>query len=169
MAQSGSAPIALGLGGIATVLLISGIQGKSIASIIQGDFGKPPDPGYGGSSESATGISSSSPVEGVTGGVNAGGLSPSALTPHQSYSGNSPYGIAPSPITSGSNVGVSEAAKDKRAKELKHGLEVALHYKETLEAEYKSGRVSKNAAEKLFADTYPWYATWARELSMLEK
>jgi murein DD-endopeptidase MepM/ murein hydrolase activator NlpD len=39
-----SAPVALGIGGVAAVLLISGIQGKSIGSIIQGDFGTPPDP-----------------------------------------------------------------------------------------------------------------------------
>jgi hypothetical protein len=39
-----SAPVALGIGGVATVLLISGIQGKSVESIIQGDFGSAPDP-----------------------------------------------------------------------------------------------------------------------------
>lgn len=39
-----SAPVALGIGGVSAVLLISGIQGKSIGSIIQGDFGTPPDP-----------------------------------------------------------------------------------------------------------------------------
>lgn len=39
-----SAPVALGIGGVAAVFLISGIQGKSIGSIIQGDFGTSPDP-----------------------------------------------------------------------------------------------------------------------------
>jgi cell wall-associated NlpC family hydrolase len=39
-----SAPVALGIGGVAAILLISGIQGKSIGSIIQGDFGTSPNP-----------------------------------------------------------------------------------------------------------------------------
>ena len=39
-----SAPVALGLGGVASVLIISGIQGKSIGDIIAGDFGPALDP-----------------------------------------------------------------------------------------------------------------------------
>jgi hypothetical protein len=47
-----SAPVALGLAGISSVLVISGIQGKSIGSIISGDFGPAPDPkGPGTSAE----------------------------------------------------------------------------------------------------------------------
>jgi murein DD-endopeptidase MepM/ murein hydrolase activator NlpD len=45
---SASAPVALGLGGIAAVFLISGIQGKSVGSILQGDFGNPHDPAFAG-------------------------------------------------------------------------------------------------------------------------
>jgi cell wall-associated NlpC family hydrolase len=43
-----SAAIPLGLAGIGSVLLISGIQGESIAQVIRGEFGKPPKPGFGG-------------------------------------------------------------------------------------------------------------------------
>lgn len=43
-----SAPVALGLGGVAAVLILSGIQGKAVGSIIQGDFGSSPDPTGGG-------------------------------------------------------------------------------------------------------------------------
>jgi len=54
-----SAPVALGIGGIAAVVLISGIQGKSIGSIVSGDFGKPPNPegpgGEGGPGLTVTG------------------------------------------------------------------------------------------------------------------
>lgn len=46
---STSGPVALGLGGIAAVFLISGIQGKSVGSIFQGDFGNPHDPAFAGS------------------------------------------------------------------------------------------------------------------------
>lgn len=42
-----SAPVALGLGGLAAVFLISGIQGKSVGSIVSGDFGKATDPEFG--------------------------------------------------------------------------------------------------------------------------
>lgn len=37
-------PIALGLGGLAAIFLISGIQGKSLGNVIQGDFGKQKNP-----------------------------------------------------------------------------------------------------------------------------
>jgi hypothetical protein len=64
-----SAPVALGAGGVAAVLLISGIQGKSISSIIQGNFGTSPDPkGPTGSGEP---LNESSSQEG--GGTPAGG------------------------------------------------------------------------------------------------
>lgn len=43
-----SAPVALGLGGIAAVFLISGVQGKSVNQILQGDFGSPHDPSFKG-------------------------------------------------------------------------------------------------------------------------
>jgi murein DD-endopeptidase MepM/ murein hydrolase activator NlpD len=42
--STGSTPVALGLGGIASLMLISGIQGKSISELLQGSFGaaRPP-------------------------------------------------------------------------------------------------------------------------------
>jgi murein DD-endopeptidase MepM/ murein hydrolase activator NlpD len=59
-----SAPVALGIGGIAAVFLISGIQGKSVSSIFQGDFGKPPNPqGPGGEGLSIQGKGTEQPTE----------------------------------------------------------------------------------------------------------
>lgn len=39
-----SGPVALGIGGIAAVFIISGIQGKSVGDILKGDFGSLPNP-----------------------------------------------------------------------------------------------------------------------------
>ncbi len=41
---TGSAPIALGLAGIGALLLVAGIQGKSFADVIKGEFGSKTDP-----------------------------------------------------------------------------------------------------------------------------
>lgn len=37
-------PVALGLGGVAALLIISGIQGKSMSDVLSGDFGTMPKP-----------------------------------------------------------------------------------------------------------------------------
>jgi murein DD-endopeptidase MepM/ murein hydrolase activator NlpD len=42
--SSGSAPIALGLAGIGALLLVSGIQGKSLAEVLRGEFGSKTNP-----------------------------------------------------------------------------------------------------------------------------
>jgi murein DD-endopeptidase MepM/ murein hydrolase activator NlpD len=66
-----SAPVALGLGGVAAILLVSGVQGKGISDIMKGDFGKPPDPkGEGGPSFSGVSTSGAGPnVEGAPAGL----------------------------------------------------------------------------------------------------
>jgi cell wall-associated NlpC family hydrolase len=64
MATSG--PVALGIGGVAAVLIISGIQGKSLGDILKGDFGTTPDPQgpgtEGGVSENSTVGENASPA-----------------------------------------------------------------------------------------------------------
>lgn len=76
---SSSAPVALGLGGIATVLLVSGLQGKSIAAIFKGDFGSPHDPAFAGNA-AAGGEGLSTPTKGTNepaiGNIPAGLISP---------------------------------------------------------------------------------------------
>lgn len=79
-----SAPVALGIGGVSAVLLISGIQGKSIGSIIQGDFGTPPDPkgptgvaeGVGGAGLPEQGTGKGTGSTAVVEGAPAGLISP---------------------------------------------------------------------------------------------
>lgn len=69
-----SAPVALGLGGVAALFLISGIQGKSLTSILQGDFGNPHDPAFkGGEGVSET---TKGTTEAPTGPIPAGLISP---------------------------------------------------------------------------------------------
>jgi murein DD-endopeptidase MepM/ murein hydrolase activator NlpD len=70
-----SAAIPLFLGGTASVLLISGIQGESIAEVLKGEFGKGtkhpfPDPGFKGSTAPEQNITTE--ATGLTGGSFAG-------------------------------------------------------------------------------------------------
>lgn len=53
---SASAPVALGVGGLAAVLLISGIQGISIGEIFRGNFGQTKNPQGPGSEEGGAGV-----------------------------------------------------------------------------------------------------------------
>jgi hypothetical protein len=63
----------------------------------------------------------------------------------------------------GATVGAHPSGPGKVA-ELKHGIEVALGYKEGLEREVAKRRISKSAAERQFEKAYPWYGTWIKEL-----
>ncbi len=143
-----SAPVALGIGGVAAVLLMSGIQGKSVGSILQGDFGAPPNPAFGkGSGESASPTS----LEGVS-----SSSSSAPVAPVKSLG----YGtVAPNPFTTS----VPQHGKT-RIQELEYGLAVGLKYKEELEKQVKNGRVSRKEAEKLFTNKYPYYEIWYNEL-----
>lgn len=72
-----SAPVALGLGGIASILIFSGIQGKSVSQIVQGDFGKPLDPKGGSSAGGGEGLENQQGAGGATiEGAPAGLISP---------------------------------------------------------------------------------------------
>lgn len=66
-----SAPVALGVGGIAALFLISGVQGKSIGAIMQGDFGPSKDPtgGSGLADSGGTGTGVTSNIEGAPPGL----------------------------------------------------------------------------------------------------
>lgn len=69
--MAASAPVALGIGGIAAVLVISGIQGKSVGNILKGDFGSPKNPQGPGteggeSSPSTVGENEAPPLQGTT-------------------------------------------------------------------------------------------------------
>lgn len=85
-----SAPVALGIGGLASVILISGIQGKSIGSIVQGDFGPSKDPvgGKGMSESGGTGTGSPTVVEGAPSGL----ISPFPKSAHITW-GRSDQGV----------------------------------------------------------------------------
>lgn len=77
MAASGSGvPIALGLGGVAAVLLASGLTGNSIGEIFQGNFKK------AAGSSTPTGTNATGAVTGIatTSQVQAGADSPAAIT-----------------------------------------------------------------------------------------
>lgn len=85
-----SAPVALGIGGVASVLIISGIQGKSVGSIIQGDFGPAKDPmgGKGLAESGGTGQGTSVTSEAIPAGL----ISPFPKSAHVNW-GRSDQGI----------------------------------------------------------------------------
>lgn len=139
----GSAPIGLGLAGIAAVVVLSGVQGQSIAEILKGEFGadskKPfPDPAYAGSSG---GGSSASTSTGSTVGTSTG----TGVISHSAGPGGS---LPPDPRTirlPGNLEGIRQY--------LEHGL----NYKEALEDEVRRGRISQSHATTLFNQRYPQY------------
>lgn len=63
-----SAPIALGLGGLASLFIISGLQGKSLGQVLQGDFG----PSLNPKGETASGATGSVGGEPGSGGAKQG-------------------------------------------------------------------------------------------------
>ncbi len=67
-----SAALGFTLAGVGTVAIISGIQGKSIAEVLKGEIGEAPNPAYAGEGGSEVG----GETKGLTGGVNAGIVSP---------------------------------------------------------------------------------------------
>lgn len=77
-----------------------------------------------------------------------------------------PGSLAVSPSVAGSRAG-KHPNHEQRLRELKHGLEVALHYKGVLGEEVTEGRKSKKQAEREFNEKFPWYATWAKEAKEL--
>lgn len=81
---SQSAIVPLGLGGIAAVFLLSGIQGKSLGSIFEGDFGEAPNPAEG-----------SQPVKESGGGSE---VTPSPGEPTKASSSGLPGDIAKGPV-----------------------------------------------------------------------
>lgn len=84
--MAASAPVALGIAGVAAVLLVSGIKGKDFHEILQGDFGSPSNAAGDG--------------ESGTGSVGPGGqpTEPGSVNPtHSSSTGPD----APNPITLG--------------------------------------------------------------------
>jgi hypothetical protein len=86
-----SAPVALGLGGVASVLIISGIQGKAVGDIISGDFGPALDPKGPGTS---SGLGESEGQSPATGSAPTGNLPPriqKMVTWCNSVSGQYPY------------------------------------------------------------------------------
>lgn len=152
MAQ-GSAPIGLALAGIASVVIISGIQGESIPEVLKGEFGKGtknPFPGSTSTPASSSASPGTQTQEEPAGGVPAGGAE-----------GTAP---PPSTITIPKPGATLPSAKSQRAKELEHGLEVALGRKRVLEQEVKTGRITSKHATELFNKEYPYYATWYNEL-----
>lgn len=99
MAASG--PVALGIGGIASILLISGIKGKSLSEILQGDFGSPSNPSF---SSDETNTSSSTGEAGTT--------TPASGTTSPTRSATT-GADAPNPVTAG-----QKAIAGRRAQEL---------------------------------------------------
>ena len=146
MASKSSLPIALGLAGLGSLYLISGIQGKSLGSVFSGDIGTAPNP---------SGSSEPTPAEDAV----ASQVGSSGLANADSYPGHE---LAANPLTLGSN-----SVKKTRSKELTYGIEQALKYKEKLETEIHAGRISQKQGQQFFQTKYPWYTTWTKELKAL--
>lgn len=74
-----SAALGFTLAGVGAVAVISGIQGKSIAEVLKGEIGKAPDPAFAGQEKPTNttgGFVEGSESAGLTGGLNAGLISP---------------------------------------------------------------------------------------------
>jgi hypothetical protein len=149
-----SAWIPLGIGGIASVLIISGIQGESLSEVLKGEFGRgtkhpSPNPAFKGKSGEAT-TQSESETTTVS----------NQAAPANSYPGGP---VAPSPLNTFPMPNISSSSKKKRCEELKYGLTVALQYKGQLESLISSGRLNQQLGAQQFHNKYPWYSTWAQE------
>jgi hypothetical protein len=142
MASKSSLPIALGLAGVGSLYLISGIQNKSLGSIFNGDLGITEGP-------------ESTPSEDA---INSQ-INSSLLTNANSYPGHQ---AAANPLTVG-----NAAVKKTRAQELQYGLTQGLKYKTQLEGWVRSGVMTQGEANQKFQKAYPWYSTWAKELKAL--
>jgi hypothetical protein len=145
-----SAWIPLGIGGVASILIISGIQGESLGEVLKGEFGKgtkhpSPNPAFKGKSGESAVESEPGTVESVANGTTA-----------NSFAG-APF--APSPTQTFSSPSINR----KRCEELKHGLSVALGYKGQLESQVAEGHVNQQIASQQFHTKFPWYSQWAQE------
>lgn len=151
MAQ-GSAPIGLALAGVAAVVIISGIQNESIGDVLKGEFGKGTKNPFPGSAT----IPSPTASPGAQTSEN-----PAGEPVHGGSEGTAP---PPTMITLPGPGATLPSPKSQRAKELEHGLEVALGRKGVLEKEVRERRISSKTATEVFNREFPYYATWAEEL-----
>jgi len=159
MARLGSTAIGLGIGGVAAIFLISGILHKSLAQVLQGDIkGEPegPTPEEKGTAE-------------VEQSLKAHGGLPTEQENKEIFerarrgeAEKAPGEFAPPPGQAEAKV---KGINSRR--ELAHGIQVALNYKERLEREIMRGTLSKSEGLQMFNKKYPFYKQWTEELEVL--
>ncbi len=158
MAARGSAPIGLAFAGLGGILILSGIQGQSLAEIVRGEWGKGtshelPNPNFTkGNSESG---GEGSPVSGVTGESPAGGSANS--------SPGSPLGKAIPP----SQIQIPQSGVARRQQELGRAIKQALEFKSYLGKSVSEHRLTPQKATEVFNAAYPRFGQWSKELTAL--
>lgn len=141
-----SAALGFALAGVGAVAVISGIQGKSIANVLKGELGTPPNPAFGKGPTvalegTAQGVTGEAPGE-----LSAVGEGGQALA----ESGNSP--LSPGAIAN------KTLAGSRKKEELQYNVAQGLKLTEQLNQEVKNHRITVGQATAIFNKAYPHYA-----------